>query len=110
MNPGFSKSIKSILDSITDKIVTRFHPSKIILFGSYAKGNAKEDSDIDLLVIMETKKSSHDRIVEISRLLRPRPAPLDIIVKTPDEIQHRLSIGDFFIEDIIKNGLVLYEQ
>jgi len=65
---------------------------------------------MDLLVIMETGARPADRVVAISRLLRPRPCPMDILVRTPNEIEKALSNGDFFIQEIFNHGKVLYEQ
>jgi uncharacterized protein len=91
------------------KIVNDLHPDKIILFGSYAYGIATPDSDIDLLVIMETDKSPKERSWQVSRLLIPRPFPVDIIVKTPAEIAIALKECDHFTQEIISKGIVLYE-
>ncbi|MBL7129504.1 MAG: nucleotidyltransferase domain-containing protein [Ignavibacteria bacterium] len=91
------------------KIVKYFQPEKIILFGSYAKGNPEPDSDVDLLVIIETKKSTWDISVEISIMLK-HSFPIDIVVRTPKEINKRLNHGDYFIKDIIENGKILYER
>jgi hypothetical protein len=48
--------------------------------------------------------------MQVSRLLRPRPFPMDILVRTPEEIQHRLEIGDYFIREVLEQGRVLYER
>lgn len=108
--PGFAPVTEEGLDEIVARIVTELQPQKIILFGSYVYGTPSEDSDVDLLVIMETDDRSADRYVAVSRLIRPRPFPLDIIVKTPDEIAQALEQGDFFIREIITQGRVLYER
>ena len=102
--------IEKRLEEVTDLIVGAFDPQQIILFGSYAYGHPTPDSDVDLLVIMESEERPAKRAALISRLLRPRPFPLDVLVRTPDEIQHRLNIGDLFIREIMKRGKVLYER
>lgn len=99
-----------VLKGIVSALVERFHPLKIVLFGSWANGTPHRDSDVDLLLVMETDAGPFERIREVTRALSPQPVPLDIIVKTPSEITKRLSIGDFFIKDILDNGKVLYEQ
>src|SRR3990172_9518264 len=72
------------------KVVQELKPEKIILFGSYAYGIPNPHSDVDLLVIMKTKASLKDRSWAVSRLLLPRPFPVDILVKTPREIEKSL--------------------
>lgn len=90
--------------------VDELHPEKIILFGSYANGAPTPDSDVDLLIIMETEAPSKERSWAVSRLLLPRPFPVDILVRTPREIATALERGDFFIREIISHGKVLYER
>ena len=72
-------------------------PEEIILFGSYAYGHPKPESDVDLLVIMDTPLRSRQQRLEISRALSPRPFPLDIIVRTPQELAERIVMGDLFL-------------
>jgi len=105
MNKTISNRISKIVDSITEK----YHPEKIILFGSYASGAPDVNSDIDLFIVIDTDKPSWDLSVEISSTV-PHIFPLDIIVKTPGEIQKRLKCGDFFIKNIMESGKVLYER
>ena len=90
-------------------IVKKYRPDKIILFGSHAKGNVSPDSDVDLLVIIDTGQSTWDLAVEISSVLK-HSFPMDIIVRTPQEVARRLKYGDFFIKNIIEQGKVLYER
>lgn len=90
-------------------IAENFDPEKIILFGSYASGTPNPDSDVDLMVIINTESSTWELSVEISQLLK-HSFPIDIIVKTPREIDRRLQQGDFFLRDIMENGKVLYER
>jgi predicted nucleotidyltransferase len=96
--PGFSPVTEQALSDIVQRIVNELRPERIILFGSYGYGSPNENSDVDLLVIMETSSRPSDRYLAVSRLLRPRPFPLDILVKTPDEISQALEKGDFFID------------
>jgi len=98
------------LSDIVQRIVSELDPEQIILFGSYGYGSPTEDSDVDLLVIMETSDRPADRYLAVSRLIRPRPFPLDILVKTPDEISQALEKGDFFICEIVSQGQTLYER
>jgi predicted nucleotidyltransferase len=80
------------------------------LFGSYAYGTPTPDSDVDLLIILETTASAKERYLAVSDLLYPRPFPVDILVKTPQEIDHALKRNDFFIKELLTRGKVLYER
>lgn len=102
--------IQDQLEEITRRIVEAFNPQRIIVFGSHAGGQPGPDSDVDLLIVMESDERPATRAMRISRLLRPRPFPLDILVRTPQEIEYRLEIGDYFIQEIMEHGKVLYEQ
>ncbi len=92
------------------KIVQELDPEKIVLFGSYAYGSPTPNSDVDLLVIMKTEASPKDRSWAVSRLLLPRPFPVDILVKTPLEVKKGLETGDFFLREIMTRGKVLYDR
>jgi predicted nucleotidyltransferase len=90
-------------------IAEKFDPEKIILFGSYATGNPTHDSDVDLLVIMNNGESTFQASVNISLAVK-HSFPMDIIVRTPEEIDRRLSLGDFLLKEIMEKGKVLYER
>lgn len=94
---GFKMPVKQTLPDVAQRIAKALRPEKIILFGSYAYGTPGPDSDVDLLVIMSTHASPTERYLMVSRLLRPRPFPVDILVKNPAEIEQALRTGDFFI-------------
>jgi predicted nucleotidyltransferase len=107
---GFTPVTEEVLAEIVRRIVAALHPEKIILFGSYAYGRPSEYSDVDLLVLLETNARPADRYLAVSRLIRPRPFPLDILVKSPDEISHDLEKGNDFIREIVTQGRVLYKR
>lgn len=107
---GFTPVTEEVLQAMVHRLVTGLHPHKIILFGSYVAGTPTADSDVDLLVIMDTQARPVDRYVCVSRLLRPRPFPLDLLVKTPAEIAYALDREDAFIREITAQGRVLYER
>ncbi|MEW5718292.1 MAG: nucleotidyltransferase domain-containing protein [Chloroflexota bacterium] len=90
--------------------MTECQPEKIILFGSYAYGKPKPHSDLDLLIVMNSRKSAFARHKQISNLFPQRLFALDILVKTPTEIAHRLEIQDPFFRKILTRGKVLYER
>ena len=92
------------------RIVTTLKPEQVILFGSYAYGQPTPDSDVDRLVVMNTSVPDKERYLAVCRLLRPRPFPVDILVRTPQELAQALAKGDFFIREITSRGKVLYER
>lgn len=105
------KAIEQYIDNpeiyaIAKKIKERFKPKQIILFGSHAYGSPRKDSDIDLLVIMDTDISVKEQAFLIRREIKSS-VPLDILVRTPREIEERLKLGDFFIRKIIEEGIIL---
>ena len=100
------KQIQAAAQKIADKI----HPKKIILFGSYAYGKPTADSDVDLFVVMNSKKRPVERYGPISKILIPRPFPVDILVRTPAEVKEKLQHKDFFIEEVMSRGIVLYAR
>ena len=87
-----------------------YPPEGFILLGAHARGAAAPDSDLDLLIVKSSDRSEAERIRQVSRLLRPRLLPLDILVKTPGEIQERLAIKDSFFQEILREGKVLYDR
>lgn len=101
---------RKIINQMVEKIVKEYQPKKVILFGSYAYGAPTEDSDIDLLIIKDTDKRRIDRWVEVKRILRDLSGNLAVspFVYTENEIKERTAIKDFFIEEILQKGEVLY--
>ena len=108
--PGFAPVTEEVLQEIVHRLVTGLHPHKIVLFGSYVYGTPTADSDVDLLVMVDTQARPADRYLRVSRLLRPRPFPLDLVVKTPEEVARALDKGDAFMREIMAQGRVLYER
>lgn len=90
------------------RIVQAFKPQKVILFGSYAYGRPKEASDVDILVIMHTPMRSIEQAIEIRKTVKAS-FPMDLIVRTPKQIEERLSLGDFFVKEVLAKGRVIYE-
>lgn len=103
-----NKVTKSIIRNYADQIAKQFHPNKIILFGSYAYGKPNEDSDVDMLIIMPFEGKGAHKATEILLATDPR-FPIDLLVRTPEQIKTRLKLGDFFIREITQKGKVLYE-
>ena len=97
-----------LLREVTQKVIQAFRPKNIILFGSYAYGKPTSDSDLDLLIVMESRDRPAERIRKVSDLFDPRPLPMDFIVLTPREMKHRLSGFDPFLEEVLEKGQMLY--
>ena len=93
---------------VVQQIVERFRPRKVILFGSYAGETPTADSDVDLLVTMETALPNVEQAVAIRRAV-DFPFPTDLLVRTPQQIAERLALGDVFVRDVVTKGIVLYE-
>jgi predicted nucleotidyltransferase len=89
------------------QVAKRFHPDKIILFGSQAYGTPHADSDVDILVIMPCR-NQHDQAARI-RWEVPAPFPMDLIVRTPQNLAWQLAEGESFHTEIVTKGKVLYE-
>ncbi len=99
----------SKIQSLAKDIVANFQPEKIILFGSYAHGKPTPDSDVDMLVIMPFEGRSPKMATQIWLKTRPN-FPIDLMVRRPEEIKNRIKMGDFFIQEIMEKGKVLYES
>src|SRR3989442_10295032 len=97
-NLVFLKQMNSFdeIHSFSRQIAERYSPEKIIVFGSQARGEAKIDSDVDMLVVMEHTRKNAYMAAEIRSELRPS-FPLDLIVRRPSDLDKRLEIGDRFI-------------
>ncbi|MDA8241758.1 MAG: nucleotidyltransferase domain-containing protein [Nitrospiraceae bacterium] len=104
------KELQATLAAVVKRLVENLDVEKIVLFGSYVKGAPTKDSDLDLLVMLNTKKKGIERYAMVSEVLEPRTIPMDIIVRTPAEIKKREHYFDPFIKSIMTEGKVLYEK
>lgn len=99
-----------VIPMMVRRIVEEFHPLKIILFGSYARGDAGRSSDVDLLVVLNYVDDEHQETVEIRRVLSDFPVPKDIVVATLDELAgQRQRIGTILRQALLE-GKVLFER
>lgn len=99
------------IEKILKRIVNRYKPDKVVLFGSYAHGNPTEDSDLDLLVVRSSNLPRYKRAREIRKYLWGiTDVPKDIIVYTPEEIDDWKGVEEAFITNIMKKGKILYEN
>jgi len=101
---------ESAIQQAVDRIATRFHPDKIILFGSQARGQGGPDSDADLLVIMPVAGSKRQQAVQIDLAMEGIPIPIDLIVVTPDEVHKDRETAGTIIGEAMREGRVLYER
>jgi predicted nucleotidyltransferase len=100
---------KAQIQKLANRIADQFRPEKIILFGSFARGEQTPDSDIDLLVVLPHTGKSWRLAAQIRGSLQA-DYPVDLIVRSPAEVHQRVAEGDPFLSDIETNGQVMYES
>ncbi len=98
----------SVIRRFANAVAEEFHPDRIILFGSRAYGTPHDDSDVDILVVMKTSRPL-SMAARIENAIDP-PFPLDIIVRTPQEMKWRLDENESFLTEITTKGKILYEK
>jgi predicted nucleotidyltransferase len=105
MNQEISEQLKKI----SERLKKEYHAEKVILFGSYATGEATEDSDVDLLVIAPTNERLVERMATVLEIVHDlyNGLPLSPIVLTSEEIEKRLKLGDQFVQEILEKGIEL---
>jgi len=74
------------LRDVVERLVREFSPERVVLFGSWARGEASGDSDLDLLVVARSDEPVHRRMARAQRALRGTPVPVDVFVVTPEEV------------------------
>lgn len=92
------------------RIVRSLKPRKIILFGSYAYGRPRPGSDVDILVILDKPLDRFRRYELVDKAIGDHRWPIDILVRHPKEVAHRLKIKDSFFMEVVSRGKVLYES
>ena len=97
------------IQNLADRIAREFSPERIILFGSYARGDANEDSDVDLFIILPFEGKSYYKATEIRSQAQP-DFGVELVVRTPEDVKRRLALGDFFLLNIMEEGRALYES
>lgn len=100
---------EEVIQAIVSQIAQKFRPRQIILLGSYARGEPRPESDVDLLIVMETSKREVQQALEIRQFLKPLFG-LDLLVYSPEKIKKRVALGDAFLKDILSEGITLYES
>ena len=104
---GIGMISQEAIQKVSDQIAQMFRPERIVLFGSYVYGSPTEDSDVDLLVVLPHEGKGFQKAAEMLSRLRP-PFPIDLIVRTPEQLRQRLALNDFFLREILEKGRVLY--
>jgi predicted nucleotidyltransferase len=110
-NLNTEKITPSLIQYIVNKIVNEIQPEKIILFGSFARGDFDKNSDLDLFIV--NKGTESNRLVrrKIDALLWGRRFPIDLVVRKEEDINWNFRAKNpFYIHDIFKDGKVLYEK
>ena len=102
--------VAELLPEMTERIVRGFHPLRVILFGSHARGEAGPHSDVDLLIVLPHVVDKRRAAVDILRALGDFTVPTDIVVTTPDEIGRRGDLVGTVLRPALRDGKVLYER
>lgn len=92
-----------------NKVAARYQPERIVLFGSLAKRDDGTANDADILVILNHPGRNVEKAIEIENELDPR-FPLDLLVRTPEQVKQRTAMNDLFIRDIVERGVTLYDR
>jgi len=105
-----ARGTRKQIDEMVRRIVKRFDPEKIILFGSHARGVAGPDSDVDLLIVMRVSGSKREKALQIRGVLRGIAISKDIIVTTPEDFDWRKEIPGTIERPATLEGKVLYAR
>lgn len=101
---------EDVVSTMVDRIVRRFQPSRVVLFGSWARGAGGPRSDVDLLVVMPDGTDRHKAAVEMHLALADLPAAKDIVVTTPAHIAQRGHVIGTVLRPALREGKVLFER
>ena len=106
--PIQEKKKGEIIREMVSQIALQFRPRRIILFGSYAHGKPRPESDVDLLVVMDTHLRETEQALQICQKIEYLFG-LDLLVITPQRLTQRLAQGDSFLREVVETGKVVYE-
>jgi predicted nucleotidyltransferase len=110
MFPRFQESLQMDKLEKALKCLKRYEPEKIILFGSCARGDMDESSDLDFVVIKKTRKRFLKRLLEVARLIDSDLGKVDVFVYTPKEFQEMVESGNPFVERVLREGKIVYAK
>ncbi len=97
------------IEEVKNRIVEKYKPEKIILFGSYVNGTPDDESDLDILIIQKTDLPRKERRLPILKMLRDMKIAMDILIYTPSEVEYWKDTQAAFVTQIINDGKVIYE-
>jgi len=100
---------EEVINEVKDRLVEKFKPQRIIIFGSQARGTADEKSDVDILVVCSFQGNRRKLMVAMDRALKGLPIARDIMVLTPEEFERDRQIPGTVARPAWKEGKVLYE-
>ena len=103
-------SAATLLAEASQRLTERFSPLRVLVFGSYARGTAGPDSDLDLLLVMSEVGDPRAVAIEARRVLADLPVPKDVIVTTPEEVERRRDSPWHVVGTAVREGRVLYER
>lgn len=96
------------IEGVARRMGTAANAERVILFGSHARGDAHENSDVDLMIIADSKLPRFKRSRELYKLLRPYPFGMDLLVYTPQEIEKAKRSPLSFVSTVLREGKTLY--
>jgi predicted nucleotidyltransferase len=99
---------RNYINELSQRIAQGFRPDRIILFGSYAYGKPTADSDVDLLVVLHFEGKAVRKAIEIRTRVNPG-IPVDLMVRTPQQLNARIAKNDWLLREIVEKGVTLYE-
>jgi len=103
-----AQPMQTVIDRMVRRIVKRFRPERVILFGAHARGEAGPDSDVDLLVVMDFEGPAREKALEVLQVLRGVRVPLDVIVTRPEDFAWRKDVVGTIEWPAAREGKVLY--
>lgn len=105
-----SASVADLLPTVIDRLVSGFGPQRIIVFGSQARGTARKESDLDILVVMPDGTPRRETRIAMRKTLRDLPMAKDILVTTPAEITRRGDIPGLVLYTALREGAEVYAR